>query len=86
MNELLHSSDGSRNLSTTVEGALTVIIAVLVLLGAQFGFSIPEQELGIISQQLVESTGYIVAAVGSLITVYGSIKKLYYKLVKSKKS
>lgn len=85
MNELFRSSDGTGNLSTTVEGTLTVILSVIILLGAHFGFQVPEQELGVIIQQIVEAVGYIVAGIGSIVTVIGSVKKLWNKTFKKLK-
>jgi len=85
MNELLLSSDDSHKLSTTVEGTLTVVLSIIIMLGAQYGFSVPEESINLIIQQVVESIGYSMAMIGSLIALYGSVKKFYFKVVSPEK-
>lgn len=67
----LQSSDGSGKLSTTVKGLLVLLAPVIISLLATRNIIITEDTL-------LSSFDVIITAIGSIITAYGLLKKVYY--------
>lgn len=67
----LQSSDGSGNLSTTIKGLLVLLAPVIISFLAS-------KNILITQDTLISSFDVIITVIGSLVTAYGLLKKVYY--------